>query len=190
MRNILFNWFFEVHTKFRLKDRTLFLTGNILDRYMQKFPVSRKNLQLVGIASFLIASKFEDIYPPDISELCFLCENVYTKDQILQQEGKILSFLNFDLIFVSAFDVMDHYNQALDIKNQSVKDMTSMILKLFLYKNHIGKYNSFKLAAFALDFANKLILDADTEIKYIINEQEEKYLINKLKITLQEIKLD
>ena len=79
MRNILFNWFFEIHHKFKLKSRTIFLSSNIFDRYLEFHEVPRKNLQLVGIASFLIASKFEDIYPPEVEEFCFLCENVYTK---------------------------------------------------------------------------------------------------------------
>lgn len=79
MRNILFNWFFDIHHKFKLKNRTLFLTSNIFDRYLESKDVPRKKLQLVGIASFLIASKFEDIYPPELEEFCFLCENVYSK---------------------------------------------------------------------------------------------------------------
>jgi hypothetical protein len=32
---------------------------------------------LLGIAAFLIASKFEDIYPPESNELCYLCDNAY-----------------------------------------------------------------------------------------------------------------
>ena len=31
------------------------------------------------MAAFLVASKFEDIYPPDTKELCYLCENAYSR---------------------------------------------------------------------------------------------------------------
>lgn len=79
MRNILFNWFFDIHQKFKLKLRTLFLTSNIFDRYLLSHNIPRKELQLVGIACFLIASKFEDIYPPEVKEFVYLCENVYSK---------------------------------------------------------------------------------------------------------------
>ena len=61
----------------------------------------------MGITSFFIASKFEDIYPPELDEFCYLCENIYTKQDILNLEGMILSFLNFDLIFVSSLDVIE-----------------------------------------------------------------------------------
>lgn len=87
MRNILFNWIMEIHHKFKLKPWTLFLTANILDRFLEKKPIKRKEFQLIGMASFLVASKFEDIYPPDTKELCYLCENAYTKEEILKAES-------------------------------------------------------------------------------------------------------
>ena len=34
MRSILFNWIFEIHTKFTLKTKTLFITANIFNRYL------------------------------------------------------------------------------------------------------------------------------------------------------------
>ncbi len=36
MKFILFNWLIEVHQKFKLKVRTIFLTANIFDRYLQQ----------------------------------------------------------------------------------------------------------------------------------------------------------
>lgn len=41
MRGILFNWIYEIHHKFKLKVRTLFLTCNIFDRYLEKHSVPR-----------------------------------------------------------------------------------------------------------------------------------------------------
>ena len=55
----------------------------------------------------MLASKFEDIYPPESKELCYLCENAYTKEEIYKLEGEILSLFNFDLVFVSAFDILE-----------------------------------------------------------------------------------
>lgn len=65
MRNILFNWLIEIHEKFNLKSRTLFLTVNIFDWYLEKHNVTWDKLQLIGVVSLIIASKFEDIYPPE-----------------------------------------------------------------------------------------------------------------------------
>lgn len=50
--------------------------------------------------------------------------------------------------------------------------MAILILKLFLYSEHLSKYNSFKLAAFSLEMATLLIHGQNTEIKYILNQEE------------------
>ena len=37
-----------------------------------------------------IASKYEEIYPPDLRDFVYVTDKAYTKRQILQMEGKIL----------------------------------------------------------------------------------------------------
>lgn len=39
MRGILLDWLIDVHLKFKLQPETLFLTFNILDRYLEKVAV-------------------------------------------------------------------------------------------------------------------------------------------------------
>ena len=62
MRSILIDWLIEVHRKFELMPETLYLTINILDRYLSMKNVSRRELQLVGIGSILLACKYEESY--------------------------------------------------------------------------------------------------------------------------------
>jgi cyclin B len=47
---------------------TLFLSIFILDKYIEKIQVSRDNFQLVGIASMLLAAKYEEIFFPEIND--------------------------------------------------------------------------------------------------------------------------
>lgn len=61
MRAILVDWIIEVHLKFKLKPETLFLTVSLIDRYLEKVQIKRTNLQLVGVTSMLIATKYEEI---------------------------------------------------------------------------------------------------------------------------------
>ena len=63
MRAILIDWLVEVHLKFKLVPETLYLTVNLIDRYLLGSPVERSNLQLVGVSALLLASKYEEIYP-------------------------------------------------------------------------------------------------------------------------------
>jgi Cyclin, N-terminal domain len=55
---VLVDWLVEVDLKFKLVPETLYLTINLIDRYITKREVSRRpKLQLVGDTSLLIASK-------------------------------------------------------------------------------------------------------------------------------------
>lgn len=66
MRSILVDWLVEVHRKFELMPETLYLTINIMDRFLAVKVVPRKELQLVGISSMLIACKYEEIWAPEV----------------------------------------------------------------------------------------------------------------------------
>ncbi|PQP93049.1 hypothetical protein Pyn_14330 [Prunus yedoensis var. nudiflora] len=62
MRSILVDWLIEVHHKFELMPETLYLTINLIDRFLSVKVVPRRELQLVGISSMLLASKYEEIW--------------------------------------------------------------------------------------------------------------------------------
>lgn len=66
MRGILVDWLVEVHKKFELTPESLYLTVNILDRFLSLKSVPRRELQLVGISSMLIACKYEEIWAPEV----------------------------------------------------------------------------------------------------------------------------
>ena len=82
MRAILIDWLVEVHLKFKLVPETLYLTVNLVDRYLERKQVSRPNLQLVGVTSLLIACKYEEIYPPELCEFVRICDCAYTRDEV------------------------------------------------------------------------------------------------------------
>lgn len=82
MRSILVDWLVEVHLKFKLVPETLYLTTNLIDRYLQRQEVSRPKLQLVGVTSLLIASKYEEIYPPELRDLVYICDRAYTRSEV------------------------------------------------------------------------------------------------------------
>ena len=68
MRAVLIDWLIGVHLQFHLLQETLYTTVAILDRYLQHDvkKISRSKLQLVGVASMLIAAKYEEIYAPEV----------------------------------------------------------------------------------------------------------------------------
>ena len=82
MRSILVDWLVEVHLKFKLVPETLYLTINLIDRYLERAEVSRPKLQLVGVTSLLLASKYEEIYPPELRDLVYICDRAYTRQDL------------------------------------------------------------------------------------------------------------
>uniref|UniRef100_A0A3B4BIU4 Uncharacterized protein n=1 Tax=Periophthalmus magnuspinnatus TaxID=409849 RepID=A0A3B4BIU4_9GOBI len=97
MRAILIDWLVQVSIKFRLLQETMYMTVAIIDRFLQDNPVPKKQLQLVGVTAMFLASKFEEMYPPEISDFAFVTDHAYTPAQIRSMERNILSVLKFKL---------------------------------------------------------------------------------------------
>lgn len=97
MRSILVDWLVEVGVEYRLVPETLHLAVSYLDRYLSVRPVLRSKLQLVGITATLIASKYEEIYAPQLDEFCYITDHAYTKEELLICEKDMLHVLNFEL---------------------------------------------------------------------------------------------
>lgn len=97
MRSILVDWLVEVGQEYRLSSDTLFLSVAYVDRFLSLCDVRRNKLQLVGVTSMLVASKYEEIYAPQIDEFCFITDNTYTREEVLETEKELLKALEFDL---------------------------------------------------------------------------------------------
>ncbi|KAL4617587.1 G2/mitotic-specific cyclin-B1-like [Arapaima gigas] len=95
MRAILIDWLVQVQIKFRLLQETMYMTIAIIDRFLQDHPVPKKQLQLVGVTAMFIASKYEEMYPPEIADFAFVTDRAYTTAQIRDMEMKILRVLKF-----------------------------------------------------------------------------------------------
>ena len=120
MRMILIDWLIEVHLKFKLLPETLFLTINFIDRYLQNNQTKRDKLQLIAVSSLLIACKYEEIYPPEISSFVYITDNAYKKEDILNYEIKILEELEYDLTYPSIL----RYFEIVTIKLGLLNDKT------------------------------------------------------------------
>ena len=97
MRAILVDWLIQVHQRFKLLQETLYLTVSILDRFLQKSIVQRQKLQLVGVTAMLLASKYEEMYAPEVGDFVYITDNAYTKETILEMEYTMLRTLDFRL---------------------------------------------------------------------------------------------
>lgn len=82
------------HTAFPNHDFIFFF---VLPNFYQEHPVPKKQLQLVGVTAMFLASKYEEMYPPEISDFAYVTDRAYTTAQIRDMEMTILRVLKFRL---------------------------------------------------------------------------------------------
>lgn len=158
MRSILVDWLVEVHMKYKLKGETLFLSVNIIDRFLEKRPCSRRRLQLVGVAAMLISAKYEEIYPPEIADFVYICDKAYTKEDILNCEIAILTSLEFNLRVPTCIHFLDRYAKLNGfVLDSAQRHLMQFIVELTLPDVKMVRYSPSHLAAAATLVTNKLL---------------------------------
>lgn len=110
MRSIVVDWLVEVQGQFNLLQETLFLAITIVDRYLQKYPFTeKKKLQLVGATAMFVSSKYEETYPPSVSDFEQICCSQYSKEDFLNMESRILRVLGFFMGFPLSVHFLRRY---------------------------------------------------------------------------------
>ncbi|KAF7819149.1 stomatal closure-related actin-binding protein 3-like [Senna tora] len=121
MRAILVDWLIDVNSKFDLSLETLYLTINIIDRFLAVKAVPRRELQLVGMSAMLLASKYEEIWPPTVNDFVCLSDTAYTEEQILVMEKIILGKLEWTLTVPTTYVFLVRFIKA-SIPDQEASD--------------------------------------------------------------------
>ncbi len=164
----------------QLMPETLYLTANLIDRFLEQKRVSRRNLQLVtnsllrsrlntlpaeqlsalcmqtygakpaflslfacqlfanaqhlrhqkwwlscqvvlgcyecgaqvGVTAMLVASKYEEIWAPEVKDFVYISDKAYSRDQILQMEKIMLNTLAFNLTVPTPLDFLSRFAKA------------------------------------------------------------------------------
>lgn len=79
MRAILVDWIMDVCVKYNFWKETYFKTIVLIDYYLSINKIKKSILQLVGVGSLFIISKYEEIYPPSLSKFYLLSDKAFTK---------------------------------------------------------------------------------------------------------------
>jgi len=155
MRAILVDWLVEVHRMFKLMPETLFLTVNVIDRFLEITSISREKLQLVGVTSMFIASKYEEIYAPECNDFVYIADGAYSKLEILQMEQQILNTLNFNLSIPSSLHFLRRYSKAAS-SDYEIHTLCKYLIELVLMDMKLLKYNPSHIAASAVYVARAM----------------------------------
>lgn len=108
-RAFLIEWIIDVHRKFKLTPEALYVAVFIIDKFLSKQQIQKSQLHLLGVSTLLIASKYEEIYPPTLTDFLAVSENKFTKQMVLKMEKDILTALGFNVTAPSAYRFLQRY---------------------------------------------------------------------------------
>ncbi|KAJ9544020.1 hypothetical protein OSB04_023727 [Centaurea solstitialis] len=127
MRAILIDWLIEVHNKFELTNETLYLTINIVDRFLASETVARRELQCVGMSAMLIASKYEEIWAPEVNDFVQISDRAYEHQHVLVMEKRILGRLEWNLTVPTPYVFLARFIKAAAAPPEETTNMEHMV---------------------------------------------------------------
>lgn len=131
-----------VHLHFGFMPETLFIAVNLLDRYTQLCPIALDNYQLVAVTALYTASRYQEIdnykRPADFAEMT---DNNYTPKQVLDCYFDILTQLEFDLTFPTAFTFLERILQLAGVdKNEDLCHLARFLCEMTLVDSNMLKW--------------------------------------------------
>ncbi|KAB2006592.1 hypothetical protein ES319_D11G356900v1 [Gossypium barbadense] len=149
MRAILIDWLIDVHQKFELSPEALYLTINLIDRFLSVKVVPRRELQLLGMSAMLISTKYEEIWPPEVNDLVCIADRAYTHEQILIMEKTILGRLEWTLTVPTHYVFLARFIKA-SIPDPKMENMVYFLAELGIMHYETIRYCPSMVAASAV----------------------------------------
>ncbi|GAU22853.1 hypothetical protein TSUD_282200 [Trifolium subterraneum] len=149
MRAMLIDWLVEVAEEYRLLPDTLFLTVNYIDRYLSGKAMNRQR-------------KYEEICAPKAEEFCYVTDNTYSKEQVLEMESSVLNFLKFEMTapttrcFLRRFIIVA--DKTCEVPLMQLEYLADYIAELSLLEYDMLEYTPSLVAASATLLAKYILL--------------------------------
>jgi hypothetical protein len=109
MRYILMDWLVEVADLKLFSRETLYVTTTLVDRFLGRCDITRRTLQLLGIASMVIASRYVEEDVITIREAAWLTDNTYQYEEVVRTIGQTLYAVDGNLRVVTQLDFVSLY---------------------------------------------------------------------------------
>lgn len=129
----------------------------------------------MGVTSLLIASKYEEIYPPELRDLVYICDRAYTRKEIIEMEEQILKTLEYNITIPSAHAFLVRFLKAAHADKRIVQ-LSCYILDGTLQSYNLLHYLPSQLAAAAVFIARRTVGRnswSPTLLRYAIYREEE-----------------
>jgi hypothetical protein len=156
MRTILVDWLVDLHRKFRLRDKTLYLAVNLVDRVLERRSINRRNFQTLGATCMFIASKHEEVNPPDAADFAYMTEHSSTTAAIISWEAQVLNVLDFRIATPAPSEFLFFFRKINECSEEQCH-MIEYILDMSLLEIALTCYKPSLLAAASIMLSNELL---------------------------------
>ena len=138
MRATVIDWLVEVHGKMGFHTDTLYLTVNLMDRFLSQCDIDKSTYQRYGCAALLIAAKNLELYPPSLKDLVRYADDSFTSHLLSRSESHILNSLDFKVNPFLSSTFLKRYLRLLQPDNNLSKLCQTILQKTLIYKNING----------------------------------------------------
>eukprot|EP00058_Branchiostoma_floridae_P009892 XP_002595380.1 hypothetical protein BRAFLDRAFT_119004 [Branchiostoma floridae] len=163
MRFILVDWLVEVASMKDFSTQVLHAAVRCVDRYLMTHKTPRSKLQLVGVASMVLVTRYlaKDILT--VREAVWLTDNTYKYEDVVRMMGELTATLRGEIRALTSADYLDLFFK-LQLLDQRTKCLAAYICDLALLQTEImGTYSPAVIAASALLLA-KMTTNKDAEL--------------------------
>jgi histidinol phosphatase-like enzyme len=104
----------------------------------------------------MVACKYEEIYPPEITDFVYICADTYTKKQIIDMEKRLLMALCHDLNKPTQLEFLRRYSK-ITMTNSREHAMAKYLLEQGLLECNLSRERPSVKAAAAVILAKSII---------------------------------
>lgn len=148
------DWMTALSNQFEFEQETLHLAVAYFNKFLDLKTVGKERLQLLAIGCLFIASKYEEIYIPSITQFLLVCENAYTKEEVKKIENLILKTLGFNLGFPTSARFLT-FNLASE-PDEFTQEVSKFLLDLSLVNHELTSFEPSIIAKTVFYFAKNL----------------------------------
>ena len=126
-------------------------------------------MQLLGVTYMFIASKYEDIYPPEIKDFIFMTDNAYTKEELIKMENDILDKIQFNITYPTSFIFLEIFKKKINLKEIDYYRCRYFI-ELALFDYNCCHFSPSLIAATSIFLNYKINKTKNKDLKYLENK--------------------
>lgn len=159
MRMTLIKWIVQVGEFFHVRPETIHICIQLIDYVVviKGSEISKSNYQLLGIAAFFVASKYNQIYVAEAERYVYFCGGCYNTNELFEMEALILLATDFNLQVPTVINFSNQLTRLADLPEtclQLVKKLSNLCVFDHILFNH---YKKIHLAISIVYFSAKIV---------------------------------